>query len=39
METPQKLKRSRRMVTTAATDKNDTIIITVEDEKRSRIKT
>ena len=39
METPQKLKKSRRMVTTVATDRNDTINLTIEDEKRSRAKT
>lgn len=39
METPQKRQKSKRMITTAATDKNDTIFLTVQDERKSRIYT
>lgn len=39
METPIKNTKSRRLTTTAGTDRNETIYITVEDEKRTRIKT
>lgn len=31
METPQKGKKSRRLITTAATDKSDAMFITIED--------
>lgn len=39
METPLKNNKSRRLTTTAGTDRNDTVYINVEDEKRTRIKT
>lgn len=39
METPIKNTKSRRFTTTAGTDRNETIYITIEDEKRTRIRT
>lgn len=39
METPQKSSHKRRFLTTAASDRNDTLLFTLEDEKKSRVNT
>lgn len=39
METPQKRSHKRRFLTTAASDRNDTLLFTLEDEKKSRVNT
>lgn len=39
METPQKGSHKRRFQTTAASDRNDTRLFTLEDERKSRVST
>ena len=37
MESPQKGSHQRRFLTTAASDRNDTRLLTLEDERKSRV--